>query len=208
MANMFSGKAEKRIPKDWKSCYESDAITQNLWVWCERIEFWGKILFWILLIVGIFDTIQAASEASEMKNLIGDATTEEMRSYVLETGFQIPNVWETMVDRLLVWLGYAALEYLAYHAGALLIGALASIEQHTKISANIALYTRAKEENVWNDEPNDVISSTKILAPKEPSAPPHNHVVFDTKTNTWRCSKCDEINPRTALYCKNCGQYR
>ncbi len=206
---MFSGKATKTVPKDWNSCYESDAITQNLWSWCARIEFWGKILFWLLLVIGIFDTIQAASEASELKKLIGDATVEEMRFMALQGGdIKIPTVWEAMIDRFLTWIGYAALEYFAYHAIALLIGALASVEQHTKISANVALYTAATENGSWDVTPNDTDSSTKTTSKKAPSAPPRKHAEIDATTNTWRCSKCDEVNPRSALYCRGCGTYR
>ncbi len=182
MSNKFSRNREKKIPKDLASCYETDNLTHNLWVWYARIEAWGRMLFWILLIIGIFDTIRIATELSELHELIGDATIEEMRFHALQTGTKIPTIWESIVDRLLAWLGYAALEYLAYHAVALLIGALASIEQHTKISANIALYTRAQSEGYTDN--------------------------IDPKSNTWRCEKCDLTNSRYELYCKNCGHHR
>ena len=45
MANMFSGNQEKKIPRNLKDCCQMDSITQNLWIWCERLEKLGSFLF-------------------------------------------------------------------------------------------------------------------------------------------------------------------
>ncbi len=151
MANMFSRNQEKKIPKDLKSCYKMDGITQNLWLWCERLEKWGKILFWILIIVGISDTIMAGVNAYQLIEEIGAETVEEIRKASAELGIEIPTVFEALVNNLLGWALYSFLEYCAYHVLALLVGSLTTIVQHTKITANITLYNSAKAEGVTDD---------------------------------------------------------
>ena len=162
MANMFSGNQEKKIPKSFKDCYKTDGITQNLWLWCERLEKWGKILFWILIIIGVIDTISAGINAHELIKQIGAETVEEIREASAEMGIEIPTVFEALVNNLLIWTLYSFLEYCAYHVLALLVGSLATIVQHTKITANITLYNSAKAEGITDDyEP--VLSKEEFL---------------------------------------------
>ena len=97
MANMFSGNQEKKIPRDLKSCYKTDNVTHNLWTWCERLEKWGKILFGILIIVGIIDTIMAGINAHQLIEEIGAETVEEIREASAELGIEIPTVFEALV---------------------------------------------------------------------------------------------------------------
>ncbi len=151
MANMFSGNQEKKIPKSFKDCYKTDGITQNLWLWCERLEKWGKILFWILIVIGIVDTIIAGINAHQLIEQIGAETVEEIREASAEMGIEIPTVFEALVNNLLSWTLYSFLEYCAYHILALLVGSLATIVQHTKITANITLYNSAKAEGITDD---------------------------------------------------------
>ena len=151
MANMFSGNQEKKIPKSFKDCYKADGITQNLWLWCERLEKWGKILFWILIVIGIVDTIIAGNNAHQLIEQIGAETVEEIREASAEMSIEIPTVFEAVVNNLLSWTLYSFLEYCAYHILALLVGSLATIVQHTKITANITLYNSAKAEGITDD---------------------------------------------------------
>ncbi|MBO4733030.1 MAG: hypothetical protein J5662_01000, partial [Clostridia bacterium] len=131
---------------------KTDAITQNLWVWCERLEKWGKILFWALIIIGIINTITSAIDSHQFLKQIGADTIEEIRKESAKLGMEIPTVFETLVHNLLLWTFYAILEYCSYHVLALLVGSLASIVQHNKIFANISLYRAAKDESVDDEE--------------------------------------------------------
>ncbi len=151
MANMFSANQEKKIPKSFKDCYKTDGITQNLWLWCERLEKWGKILFWILIVIGIVDTIIAGINAHQLIEQIGAETVEEIREASAEMGIEIPTVFEVLVTNLLSWTLYSFLEYCTYHILALLVSSLATIVQHTKITANITLYNSAKAEGITDD---------------------------------------------------------
>ena len=127
MKNMFSNNTKKHIPNDFKECYKTDSITENLWVWAERLEKWGGILFFILIIVGILDTVFSTITT----------TSDTVAIYV--------------VSNALLWGLYAFIEYCAYHVIALLVGSLATIVQNTKITANIALYNAAKNEPATKD---------------------------------------------------------
>ncbi len=151
MTTMFSRNQEKKIPRNFKDCYKTDSITQNLWLWCERLEKWGYILFRILIVIGVIDTIIAGINAHQLIEQIGAETVEEIREASAEMGIEIPTVFEALVNNLLSWTLYSFLEYCAYHILALLVGSLATIVQHTKITANIALYNSAKTEGVSDD---------------------------------------------------------
>ena len=57
MSNMFSNKDRKYIPRTLADCVRPDETVIHLHGWAERIESWGKTLFWILVIIGILFTI-------------------------------------------------------------------------------------------------------------------------------------------------------
>lgn len=170
MVNMFSGNQEKKIPKSFKDCYKTDDITKNLWLWCERLEKWGLILFWILIIIGVIDTIMAGINAHQLIEEIGVETAEEIREVSAEMGIEIPTVFEALVNNLFSWTLYSFLEYCAYHILALLIGSLATIVQHTKITANITLYNSAKTEGVTDDYEENIedINQDKKISKQKP----------------------------------------
>lgn len=151
MANMFSGNQEKRIPKSFKECYQTDDLTKNLWLWCERVETWG---FVICIILGIIGIISIISNGVEMSRLIDefDIDPSKINALSAELGMEIKSVFEVVVDGILEWCFYCFLEYCTYHIIALLIGSLATIVQHTKITANINLLRYAEENNIIEDK--------------------------------------------------------
>lgn len=121
-SNMFSGNLKKKIPKKIDNILKADNVTSNLWIWSQRLETFGKILFALILIFGFIFAIIAADGKK-------DFDTEIFFTLLLETGL------------------YAFIEYCAYHVLALLIGALASIVQHTKITADVALLNYKNSNN-------------------------------------------------------------
>ena len=157
MANLFSGNAEKKIPRDLKSCYKIDSLTRNLWMWCERIEQWGKFLFWILIIVGVFTILAAAIDAYD-------------KAYY---GEELFSVSEVVFKVSLKWVFYSFLEYCIWNVSALLIGSLATLVQHTKITANVTLYNSAKTEGVTDDykQESDRDNTGKIKSYKKGANP-------------------------------------
>ena len=141
MANMFSGNQEKKIPKDLKSCYKYDNVTKELWGMCESAEVWGKILFWVIIIFGVIIAITSSLSSEEVTKGTYYIYTD------IETTFDIDLFLATVFETGI----YALIEYLLYHIIALLIGSLASLVQHTRITANIALYNSAKAEGITDD---------------------------------------------------------
>ncbi len=59
--------------------------------------------------------------------------------------------WDIFVVSIIETALYAFIEYCVYYVLALLIASLASIVQHTKITANISLYTSAQAEGITED---------------------------------------------------------
>lgn len=187
MANMFSGNIEKEIPKNLKDCYAVDSTSQNLWIWCQRLEGWGKFLFWVIIIVGLIISILAANTTKDISDELYRYTDTEssVNSIVLIISFGITAIC-------------AFIEYCTYHAIALLIASLATIVQNTKITANVALYNTAKKDGLLNKETENSASSTQF---KSVNGTPINK-------NSWICKECRTENNISNMSCKNCGKYR
>ena len=115
-------------------CLKPDALTENLWIWAERLEKLGKILFWIIIISGIVVALSTSITTAEVvKGIYYTYTTTET---TFEFGIFFTAIVQTGV--------YAFIEYCAYHVLALLIGALANITQNTKATANMTEYVARK----------------------------------------------------------------
>ena len=188
MANIFSGNVEKEIPKNLKECYKTDAVTQNLWTWCERIEKFGFILCILLGIIGI---IEIVSNGIEMSNLIRelDIEMDEIRTVAAEYDIEIKSVFQVVIEGIFTWVFYCFIEYCTYHIIALLIGALATIVQHTKISANVAIY------KVSISEKED----------RKPEAPEVLNDGIDLKKENIVCPVCNFEQRARRKVCWQCG---
>lgn len=209
MANMFSGNLEKKIPRNFKECYETDSITRNLWSWCEWLEKWGKILFWVLIIGGlilsIFSSIVEKEVIVREASYYSDAETEIRKTFNFE--FFLSSLFDTAL--------YAFLEYLAYHLIALLIGSLATIVQHTKITANITLYNSAKAEGISDDyegksdeEPKETVENDANNLEQNNFSEILSKIPDSNIGSTWECKNCGSKNPQNSISCKTCGNYK
>lgn len=209
MANMFSGNQEKKIPRNFKECYETDSITRNLWLWCERLEKWGKILFWILIIGGFIMAIWGSFGEKEV--IVREASFYREAETEIRKTFDFNIFVSLLFDTAL----YAFLEYCAYHLIALLIGSLATIVQYTKITANIILYNSAKTEDVTDDyegksEEEEKNTTTAPIAeePKSDYSEILSKIDTDTATKPWECSNCGVSNQHNSIYCQVCGNHK
>ena len=142
MKTMFSGNQKKKVPGSFEECYKPDIVSTNLWVWGERMEKLGKILFISLIICGIILSITTSISTVQIEKGIYTTT---------ETNFS----FQTFISILITYAFYAFIEYCAYHVIALIICSLASIVQNNRITANIALFNSAKAEGITTDETND-----------------------------------------------------
>lgn len=188
MANMFWNSSEKTIPKNLDECTQNSAVSNNLWSWAARIETWGKVLFWILVVVGLISSIAdsiAFNEVTKHSYYSGYYTDEKTTL-----------AWDVFFTEILEWALYAFIEYCTYHVLALLIGALASLVQNTKISADVALFCASKDcaDSLENAEAAADTSAADSAA--------------GSSGEGWFCSKCGMKNSNTALYCPACGQYK
>jgi len=202
MANMFSGNQEKKIPKSFKDCYKTDGITQNLWLWCERLEKWGKILFWVLIVGGLILSISTSIVEKEV--VVEEATYWSEAETELRKTFD----FEIFIPLLLETALYAFLEYCAYHILALLVGSLATIVQHTKITANITLYNSAKAEGFVDDNAEMENGNSTENTSRKCNKKTHEIYISeikDTNTNSenthWEESK---LTGSKILVCNHC----
>lgn len=144
MKNIFKGNSQKKVPKTLNECIKPDGVSMNLWSWAERLEKWGSVLFKLIIVYGIINTIYSCVTAYQETVIWG------------EEDIAILAVFFAILKGSFIYTLYAFLEYCAYHAIALLLGALASIVQNTNISANLALYsTKAKSGDKFIDEPDE-----------------------------------------------------
>ena len=196
MANMFSGNNETQIPKNLSECMKTNATVSNLHRWSERLEKWGKLIFWIIVILGIFVTIAEMIETQELRQAYRD---------MMEQYIELPSEWEVFFNKLLTWAFYAFLEYCAYHVLALLISALASITQNTIITANVSLFKASGGSAASETAPQtDTTPKSTInnMPPRTYNRPP------TPRPNMWECKHCLTYNKNEYGQCKNCGKFR
>lgn len=199
MANMFSGKKDKHIPTSLAECTREDATVSNLHLWAERLETLGKVLFIILIVVGIIATIAEGITTAEY--------FEEMESSVSKyelaaAGIELPSVLDVVVSSILKWSLFAYLEYCIYHVMALTISALASITQNTMITANVALFGAYQENAV------PAASQQAMPATTPTTASTPNKRFTPAPPNMWTCRDCGTQNKVEHGQCKKCGKYR
>ena len=142
METMFSNMSQKKIPFNIKECMQTDPVSANLWTWCERLEKLGKILFWILIVRGLYNAIDSAITTTEVTHGTFYPYTET------ETTFDFMVFLTSAIATGI----YAFLEYCGYHVIALLIGALASITQSNVITANVALLSNVQSSHPDSSE--------------------------------------------------------
>ena len=182
MANMFSGKTDKQIPKTLSDCTKRDYTVANLHSWAERLENWGKTLLVLLITTGIVSTIIEGISIADID--------EDL-------------VFITCLSSIMKWGFYAFVEYCLYHVLALLISALASITQNTIITANIALYEAAENEGY---KPTDSIPSATQAAASAARAntPSSNKIVAEN--GDIICPKCGTRTQAGKKACWSCGK--
>ena len=164
---------KKDIPTSLKECYETDDVSRKLSQWADWLKIWGKRVLIILLIFGIFSTIEDAIAMADID--------EDL-------------VVLTIISSLASWGLYAFIEYCTYNAIALLVLALATIVQNTKITAYTTLYNASKSEP---EKQSENIASTETAETKS------ENIVKKEVKHSWRCNSCGKM--RTESPCPNCG---
>ncbi len=210
MANMFSGKSKKQVPKTLDECVQPDRVSTNLWVWAERIEKIGVIVFVFLIVFGIINTISTGITTYREVDAIGIGDEAAVATVLA--------VFTSLFSTAL----YAFIEFCAYHAIALLIGALASIVQNTNVSANLALYSiKGKSGDKFTEEPDDCQAAESYVDHK---ADVDYGSIYDCEKivrlgvfktdgcvvcgggvqNLEKCALTTEIGTRKLFLCKTC----
>lgn len=137
MSNMFKETSKYSKPISVEDSVKTDRVINNLWCWCSRIETLGMVLFLILIIIGVITAVISGFETIGI-NYSGKPKVE----------FNFGTFIVNLINSAL----YAFIEYCAYHIIALLIGALASITQHTKATAKLLEYQLSKDDPISNNE--------------------------------------------------------
>lgn len=207
MANMFLGNQEKKIPKDFKECYKTDSITQNLWLWCERLEKWGFRICIALAVIGIFSIISNGIETAQLLDKL-NIDMNEIKTASTKYGIEIKSVFEVIVEEIFRWSLYCFLEYCAYHILALLVGSLATIVQHIKITTNISLYNSAKAEGITDDYEEECEEKQEDNTKQSDYSKTLSKIANSKIGTTWECKKCGAKNPQNSISCKTCGNYK
>lgn len=199
MANMFSGKINTKIPKTLSDCIYPDATVSNLHTWAERLETWGKIVFYILIGIGILSTIVEGIATGEyLENLDEYFSRQDLAA----AGMEIPSVFDVVVSSIIKWAFFAFIEYCSYHVLALIVSALASITQHTIISANVALYESS--QNHPETVSTQAANTTKPVLNDKPAVATRSAPAV----GMWTCKNCGTNNSLNYGQCKKCGKYK
>ena len=188
-------------------CLKPDSITDNLWVWAERLEKLGKILFWIIIISGFVIALSTSIVTTEVVEGVYYPYTDT------ETTFSFGVFLTSVVQTAL----YAFIEYCAYHVLALLIGALANITQNTKATARLTEYVARKtlkeEETDRKGSPlfvhNEPLTQAAIhtQASNSKDVNKDNPPVSAEISNGEKiCPKCGQSQRSDRRVCWACGQ--
>lgn len=108
----------KQIPRTLEDCTK-DETASKVQKWADRMEDWGAILCFLLVVIGL---LMAFLSAGTVEKVSDD-------SYAL-----------TFFLTFLPWCVYAVIAHFAFRIAAVLLEALASITLNTAVSANLALY--------------------------------------------------------------------
>ena len=190
MANMFSNKSKKQVPKTFGECIAPDATVSELHSWAESLENWGKTLFKLIIVYGIYSTIR----------ILFTNSSDDEATLIL-----------ALISSIITWSFYAFVEYIAYHVLALLVSALAYITHNSLISANIALYEASKnidpsEKNMEEPEKTFDVKTSVRTSNSANSAKP---VQFTPAPDgMWLCKNCGTHNKNEYGQCKKCGKFR
>lgn len=180
MKNTFSDLNEVTIPRTFKECYKNNSLTNNLWAWAKGLEKAGIILACVM---------------GGLAFLLGITLINNTHGgSILLSLFGAPII--------------AFLQYLSFHTLALLIGSKASVVQHTRITAKLALYEYSKkhaEEVIETKPKSQVIKVTTNHNTKK-----DNEEILENNitVNCPHCNKPVELNEDVIKpYCPNCKKY-
>lgn len=169
MANMFRESERHITPISLEDSVKTDKVINNLWSWAAGLETLGKILFVAIIVIGVITAITSSFYEVPTKYGFGTNTAFDLGGFILK-----------LIDCAL----YAFIEYCAYHIIALLVGALASITQHTKATAKIMEYN-----TLYKDQATQNVNQS-YAGP-----------------NQWKCSKCGRVNDNYVGTC-GCGNIK
>lgn len=204
MSNMFTGKQNKKVPQSIADCIAPDTLSLNLWRWCQRVETFGFVMMAVVIFLGFTQSIQAASAVQELETLYGrDKQSFDILVFLL-------GLLETAVK--------AFVTYCAFHSVALLLGAISSIVQNTRINADLALLNSMSnpELPVTNCEDKEKKVTAETWVCKNCKAVNSANSIFCTSCGenkeanktpaTWICKKCKAVNSSNSVFCQSCGE--
>ena len=188
MQKTFPDSIEENIPKTLNQCTQVDVVSQTLWNWAHRFDLWGKIIFYILIFIGIVSTIIDAVYTFYLLEEV------EYYEYILA----VPGAKVPVISSIIKWGFYAFLVYIISHMLALHFGALATLTQNSTITANVALFNSGPEPKVSKVDGDSASKHhQEQFTPPVPPAP-----------GFWVCKACGTHNKDTYYQCKTCTQYR
>lgn len=122
---MYWDEQERTIPKDIGNCLDTDRLSEAIWAWGRKVEKKGRTIMWVIIIVGIIVSVVLGT-------ILGNDGRE--RGWIVVIGIFIIVI-------------IALITYSVYSTISMLICAIASINQNTRMSADLALYHCSKLYN-------------------------------------------------------------
>lgn len=195
------------IPKTLDECTGVDSTAKMLSEWADRLRRIGGWLLAIIIIAGLFFSISASITEVTYGTYYTHTSTEFSFSVFLAT--------------IVTWIIYAFVEGCLYNVFALLLDAVASIVQNSKVSAVTALYNTkmieneilSKNESKSTANDNSITEKiektsqpvTQAEAPKSDvqSTDPVIAIIQDGQKVCPKCGRKQEINRKC---CWKCGQ--
>lgn len=165
-----------------EECLEPNQTITNLWSWAKKLEIMGLIGAGLLLVFGLYIS-GTTSTTVETFGSNGQYTRDAFSGSLFFTS-------------LVKWLFFAFLEYCSFHALALIISAIGSINYNTFVTAKVTLSSsRWQKNSSQSSEDHPAMPGKHGDAPK-----PIRH-------GFWICPSCGKKNDLNDDSCA-CGAER
>ena len=176
---------ERRIPRSLKECYEEDRIAQMLWIWSAWLKKWGTVVLCVLIVVGIISTI---GDTLQMADIDEDL------------------IFVTLLNSSISWGLYAVIEFCTYNVLSVIVSALATIVQNTKITSNVELYIEAKAEGVVKEATAAPVNNGGKAPLKKESPAFSKPAETPGREGFITCPSCMQMQKAGRSTCFRCGQ--
>lgn len=192
----------RKIPNNLNDCVTPDETSTLLRIWAERVEAFGKIIFYILIAVAILDTCSVAFQIYVSETFVNYFIGSEPSDFIA-----LPVIKAFCKNIILVFL-----EYCIYSISKVLLTAVADIVENSHITTNLALFKNGINGEKFNIQAKNThqkpVAEKQHIVPAETTEESEEIIFEEIIFKDIMCPHCKtELsfpNNLTVAECPNC----